>query len=200
MPGARDLRTYPHERQGRIVRQLEVALRRIDAVIRPHGVDATIVAVDGLGGSGTSTLAALLAERLGAQVVHTDDFASWDNPLEWWPRLRDEVLVPLAAGRPARFQRYDWESRELGDWQIVVPDELVVLEGVSSSRKEFCPYLSFAIWVEAAAETRLKRGLQRDGSAAEDQWREWMRLEDEWVEAQHPNDVADLVLDGEAPW
>jgi uridine kinase len=199
-PRAVDLRTYPHERRVRIVRQLDVALRRIDAVIRPHGVRATIVAIDGLGGSGKSTLAALLAEKLGAQVIHTDDFASWDNPLEWWPRLREEVLVPLGAGRPARFQRYDWEARELTDWQIVVPDDLVLLEGVSSSRNELAPYLSIAIWVEATAEVRLRRGLERDGRAAEEQWREWMRQEDEWVEAQHPKQQADLVLDGESPW
>ena len=46
-----------------------------------------ITAVDGPGGAGKSTLAAALAVELGAQLVHTDDFASWENRLDWWPSL-----------------------------------------------------------------------------------------------------------------
>ena len=57
-----------------------------------------IVAIDGHGGAGKSTLAEELAGELGsAQIVHTDDFASWGFPLDWWPRLLDEVLEPVSG-------------------------------------------------------------------------------------------------------
>jgi ABC-type proline/glycine betaine transport system ATPase subunit len=46
-----------------------------------------IVAVDGFSGAGKSTLAGRLSQLVGATIVHTDDFAAWDNPLDWWPRL-----------------------------------------------------------------------------------------------------------------
>ena len=42
-----------------------------------------LVGIDGHGGSGKSTLAELLADHLGAEIIHTDDFASWEEPLEW---------------------------------------------------------------------------------------------------------------------
>jgi uridine kinase len=46
-----------------------------------------VIAIDGPGGSGKSTLAENLSPALGhAPIIHTDDFASWDVPLEWWPR------------------------------------------------------------------------------------------------------------------
>src|ERR1700693_6281114 len=57
-----------------------------------------LVGIDGHGGSGKSTLAELLAVHLGAEIIHTDDFASWDNPKDWWPSLIRLVLQPLADG------------------------------------------------------------------------------------------------------
>src|SRR4051794_38929102 len=70
----------------------------LDAVEAPGGLPVKIVAIDGHGGSGKSTLAALLADELGAEVVKTDDFASWEQPVEWWPTLLARVLEPIAAG------------------------------------------------------------------------------------------------------
>ena len=61
----------------------------------PGGV--RLVAVDGYGGAGKSTFATRLAAALGgAVVVHTDDFATGEPGVEWWPRLEREVIVPLS--------------------------------------------------------------------------------------------------------
>ena len=78
----------------------------------PVGVKTRIVAVDGPGGAGKSSLARWLAPRLDAQVVPTDDFASWDNPIDWWPQLLDLVLKPLAAGERASYQPTSWGGNE----------------------------------------------------------------------------------------
>jgi hypothetical protein len=86
-------------------------LNRIRAAQPPVGMRTSIIAVDGFGGAGKTTLATDLAAQLGAQVVHTDDFASWEEPLAWWPRLRDQVLVPISMNQSGRFQRYDWDRR-----------------------------------------------------------------------------------------
>ncbi|MCU1422596.1 MAG: hypothetical protein JWN36_2247 [Microbacteriaceae bacterium] len=160
------------------------------------GENGGVVAVDGLGGAGKSTLAGALAAELGATVIHTDDFASWDVPLEWWPRVLAEVLEPLGAGRPARFRRYDWDRRELAEWHEVGPGGVVILEGVSSSREVFRPFLDFSIWVDAPAELRLARGLERNGADALPLWEGWMAAEDEWVAREHPRDSADYLVDG----
>ncbi|WP_448616355.1 hypothetical protein [Modestobacter sp. URMC 112] len=59
-----------------------------------------IVAVDGRGASGKSTLAARLGALVPASaVVHTDDLA-WHEPLFGWGHLlADDVLRPLREGR-----------------------------------------------------------------------------------------------------
>jgi uridine kinase len=161
--------------------------------------DVKVVAIDGGGGSGKTTFAKNLAQLLGSpHIIHTDDFASWDQPIEWGQRFLDQVLLPLSSGQHLRFQRYDWVRRQLGEWVDIDPGELLVIEGVSSMRRAFIPYISFSIWVEASAEVRLARGLERDGAEMLEQWRSWMAAEDRYVAEETPQLSADLVVSGES--
>jgi uridine kinase len=171
------------------------AIRRAS---RPEHVPTAIIAIDGCGGAGKSTLAAKLAEALGdAPIVSTDDFASWDNPNDWWPRLLHEVLEPLRNGQPARYRRYDWASRRLENWiDVPAAPTWLILEGVGAARLEFEPYLTFRIWVEAPRAVRLQRGIARDGDGMHAQWLEWMSSEDAYVEADRPDARADVVVSG----
>jgi uridine kinase len=133
---------------------------------------------------------------LGAPIVHTDDFASWEEPLEWWPRLLEQVLVPLAEGNAARYQRYDWTRHQLGEWVDLESDMCVVLEGVSAGRVAFRPYLSFVIWVETPRDVCLARGLERDGADMLSDWERWIADEDRYIERESPERYADLVVAG----
>jgi hypothetical protein len=158
-----------------------------------------IVAVDGPAGSGKSTLARELAELSGAALVGVDDFVTWHDFGAWWPRLRDDALLPLASGMDATYQVRDWEGDEFGssvrDWKTVPWAPLVIIEGVTSARREAVPYLSFAIWVEAAAALRLARGLARDGEDHRTFWTGWMHAEQEFFDADGTRERADVIID-----
>jgi uridine kinase len=156
-----------------------------------------IVAIDGCGGAGKSSLAAKLAALLDdCPLIHTDDFASWDHPLDWYPRMITQVLEPLRQNRPTRYQKFDWQKNQLGEWETVEPCPVVLVEGVSASRVEFRPYLSFAIFVETDRELRLQRGLERDGEEALPLWQQWMAEEDEYLLRDRPEEYADVVISG----
>lgn len=182
-----------------VQRGVELAQR----VGAPAGMARVVVAIDGPGGAGKSTLAARVAASLGgAPVIHTDDFASWDNPLDWWPRLIDQVLVPLSHGQVACYQRFDWDAQRLADWCEVAPGRFLIIEGVSAFRREFRPYLAAGIWVRTDRRECLRRGLERDGQQALDDWLRWQRAEDSYVARHDPERAADLVVSGEngEPW
>ena len=170
--------------------------RHARCAVAPPPMQCRIVAIDGPGGSGKSTLAKDVATHLGAQVVCTDDFASWQQPLEWWPRLIEQVLDPLSHNQPGRYQRSDWDARALAEWHDVPLAPFLVLEGVSSSRAAFAPYLALRVWVSTPRQERLRRGLERDGQDAHGLWREWMAREDEYINAERPQERADLVVRG----
>ena len=163
---------------------------------RPGGV--RLVAVDGYGGAGKSTFAARLAAALGgAAVVHTDDFATGEPGVEWWPRLEREVIAPLSAGEAARYRRWDWQAKRLAEWHVVEPMPAVVIEGVSSARRAAADRLACAIWVEAPAGVRLERGLERDGREARSSWDAWMAEEDAHFAQDGTRARCDLVVDGD---
>ena len=169
----------------------------ISKSVSPEEMQTRIVAIDGCGGAGKSTLAAKLATILDdCSLIHTDDFASWDHPLDWYPRMITQVLEPLRQNRPTRYQKFDWQKKQLGEWETVEPCPVVLVEGVSASRVEFRPYLSFAIFVETDRELRLQRGLERDGEEALPLWQQWMAEEDEYLLRDRPEEYADVVISG----
>ena len=163
----------------------------------PEGVKTRIIAIDGPGGAGKTTLAAWLAGKLDATaVIHTDDFASWDNPLDWWPALVELALKPLAAGVVARYQPTAWGGEERTPI-VIEPGGTVLLEGVSAARNPFRPYLAYAVWVETDRALRLQRGIDRDGEDARAQWERWMADEDDYIARERPAEHVDLVLSGD---
>jgi uridine kinase len=156
-----------------------------------------LVAIDGPGGAGKSVFAARLAKALGGvPVVETDDFASWENPHDWWDRLEADVLESLERGQLVRYQAYDWAARRLGDWRDMPASDIVIVEGVSSSRRGLVDRLSMAIWLETPRDQRLARGISRDGEPLRPQWDLWMAEEDAFFERDGTRDRADLIVDG----
>jgi uridine kinase len=178
----------------------KVQLSEVATLIRERPGPVRLVAVDGPGGSGKSTFAALLASELGnAPVVHTDDFASWDNPIDWWPRLLEQVIEPLSRATRARYQRYDWPTQSLAEWVDLDPAPVVVIEGVTSARMEWRDRLAFVVWIETPHGERLRRGLERDGADALDDWQTWGDAEDRHYSNDPTRRHADVVVDGTVP-
>ena len=176
--------------------KVEDLAHRIDAVVARRAT--RLVAIDGWGGAGKSRLATELEKRLPSlAVIHTDDFAGPNQPGWDWRRFSREVLDPLLADRPARFQRYDWNLDQLGEWQQVPTGGTVVVEGISSSRRELGQVWDLVIWVECSRELRLRRGVERDGEALRWKWETvWMPEEEAYVRTHDPTGRADVIVDG----
>jgi Uridine kinase len=164
----------------------------------PSCGDTRIVAVDGPAGSGKTTFAGRLAAASGAQVIHSDEFpVPWDGPPDaWFAPLTEQVLGPLAQGRPGRFRRYDWVRGEHAEQVEVPPAPVLIVEGVAAARRATAHLLAFTVWVEAPDELRLRRGLARDGAHLREQWEHWMRTEREWFARDDTASRADLSVDG----
>ncbi|NMR20560.1 AAA family ATPase [Cellulomonas fimi] len=155
-----------------------------------------LVCVDGPAGSGKTTFAGLLAERLGAEVVHTDDLLDgWGDLEGMWPRLEEWVLAPLAAGRPGRYRRYDWGIARFAEWHDVPAAPVLVLEGCGSARRAVAPSAALCVWVEADPAVRRARGLDRDGEAVLPHWADWTADEDRHFAAERTRERADVLVD-----
>ncbi len=179
------------------MKEIPQIINQLKSAKAPGIMTTKIIAIDGQGGAGKSTFANQLSKALGgAPIIRTDDFASWDNPLKWWPRVIEQVLRPISENQTAHYQRYDWDKKQMAEWHDVEPAPHIILEGVSASREAFRPYLAFSIWVNTPREERLRRGLERDGEGAKDKWAKWMADEDDYVKREQPEQKADIVISG----
>lgn len=164
-----------------------------------------LIAVDGHGGSGKSTLASLLSEKYSAEIIHTDDFAGWDNPLNWWPLIIERVFEPIKNGEKLlNYQRSKWWETHNPEPVLNQPvTPVMILEGVSALREEFRSYVGYGIFVDTPLEVCLQRGFERDkgqDGKSDDEilrmWKQWYKDEETYIARDKPKEFADLVVDG----
>jgi uridine kinase len=187
------------------------AVRAACALLNELAGGRRIVGIDGAGGAGKSTLARGIGDAFAgrAMIIACDDFyrplsgkqysslspeEAYENYFDW-RRLRDETLMPLRGGKRARYQRYDWSSDRLAEWIEIEPRDIVLVEGVFSTRPELRPLLDVAIFIETPYAERLRRMLARPQSSTS--WVErWMAAEDWYLEHIAPHDHPDLIVEG----
>ncbi|PGZ55755.1 uridine kinase [Bacillus cereus] len=170
-----------------------------------------IIGIDGCGGAGKSTLANKIKSNFSTvTIVHMDDFylpsakIENENPTNKsigadfdWKRLLQEVLDPISNGVEGCYKCYDWGTDSLVESHIVSANGIVIIEGVYATRQELAEMFDLKIWVNCPRETRIKRGIARDGEAARDMWENnWMIAEDMYVESHKPHGFADFIIDG----
>lgn len=173
--------------------------------------ETAIVVIDGRSGAGKSTLAEGLAERLDATLVEGDDFYAGGTLAQWqamtpaqraehcfdWRRLRS-VLQSLRTGMPAVYQPFDWAAFDgslVDEPVVLVPQDIVVVDGVYSGRPELADLVDFAIMVEVPEQRRLSQLAEREGSF-DGPWNDmWSSGEDHYFDAVVTPDRFDLVID-----
>lgn len=156
-----------------------------------------LVCVDGPAGSGKTTLGDALGRELGAQVVHLDDlYEGWGGLPGLLPNLRAWVLDPLSESRDGAYRRWDWDRGAWAESHDVAAADALVVEGVGAAQLGVRGLAVLTVWVEAPWETRLRRGVERDGEAMRAEWERWQRSEAAHFAADRTAQSCDVVVDG----
>lgn len=202
------LRTGPGEPLAGPWRAVSVADLAAELLAPALEAQATrcVLAVDGRGGGGKSTLAARIAAAVpAATLVATDDLA-WNEPMFGWADLAlEHVLAPYRAGLDVSFRPPAWQ-RHGRDGSIEVPrtSPLLVLEGVGAAQLALADHLDAIVWVQSDGPTAERLGLARDvasgangdEAASTAFWHEWMAHEGPFLARDRPWERADVVVAG----
>jgi uridine kinase len=166
--------------------------------------DGVLIAIDGVGGAGKTTLAEFLRKNLQhCSIVQLDDFYSPSLQAADLPRLKEQVLLPLQNHQEARYRIYEWKTDAFSDWHILKPEGIIIFEGVYALDKNIRDCFDLKIWIDYPANLGFRRGIARDilrdGIDQTDKWKNvWMPLEEKYVIEQQPKASADYVVDGAA--
>ena len=185
----------------------EVVAHLLSLVGAPEGRPA-IIAVDGRGGSGKTTLTtALTAAVPGAQAFHLDDLI-WNEPLYDWDQLYVDTLTRLHKAGCLDLVPDKWrEHRREGSIRVPAGSPLVVVEGTGAGLRAVSNLIDAHVWVQTGDDVAERRGIKRDiaegvnGDAEESVrfWHWWMAGERLFFAKDRPWQRADVIVSGDAP-
>jgi len=151
----------------------------------------TVVVIDGRSGSGKTELArAFVAAHPEFQLVQLDDFyEGWDG----LHRASADVPRILTEGF---WWSWDWTLDDVGPQRTIDVSKPVLVEGAGALTRATRPLADLAIWVDLPDAERKVRALERDGDTYEPHWDRWAAQEQRHLATEHPETLADLVVDG----
>ena len=192
----------------------------VEAVMRSaaSGKAPLVVGFDGRSGAGKSTLASQVAGETGAAVVPMDNFfaasildAEWDRMTveeRWanvfeWQRIRSEAIVPLIAGRVARWRPFDFDTGPRADGTYgmktstteVEPASIIIIDGAYSSGPQLADLIDLTVLVETLDEERRARLGRREKAEFLAQWHaRWDAVEDFYFSHGRPRNSFGLIV------
>jgi uridine kinase len=173
------------------------------SAVAASGTSSPVVLVDGPSGAGKSdladTLTAAMTGPVPPRLVRMDDlYPGWDG-LELASReLVGELLEPLRATGRGRWRRFDWATGRRAEWHEVEAGVPLVVEGCGCLSRGSAPLADVRIWIDADADIRKHRALERDRGAFDAHWDRWDAQYVRYVSREHPERLADLMIDGTA--
>lgn len=177
------------------------------AIIKLQAKDTpSIIAIDGMSGSGKSYLADLIEESFDCNVFHMDDFFL---PLEMkteerlaqpganvhYERFKKEVLEPLIKQQTVIYQPYLCGKWEFGETVQVRPKKLSIIEGAYSMHPELRDAYDLKIFLSVDEITQLERIRNRSGEEKLKQFMEkWIPLENFYFNSLGIKDLCDISI------
>ena len=156
-----------------------------------------LLCIDGLAGSGKTTLAAAVAAELDATVIHMDDlYAGWTG-LEAGVAQAGRIIDGIAARRPVTYARWNWERCDRGDVVEVERRDVVILEGVGAGGSAIRSRASLLVWIDADEDVRKARALARDGDTFAPHWNAWALQEKVHMAHERTRERADVIITSE---
>lgn len=157
-----------------------------------------IILIDGPAGSGKTTFAEKLKDKLNCQVVHLDSiYDGWDNALS--QTLCDKLVALVDSflkGKSHELETYNWQESRFDSTITIKPATNLIIEGVGAGQSAIRELAACLYWLEADPEIALKRVLERDASVPEIevQMKRWRISEAKHFEAERTRDFADFII------
>lgn len=181
------------------VSELLEELRTLPAEIR-------IIAIDGRCAAGKTTLAAELAEQLGGDVIHMDDFflppklrtperRSEPGGNVHYERFLTEVIPKLASGEAFSYQRFDCSRMAPEDRIPVQNNGFVFVEGAYSCHPVLGNYMDRKVFLDIDRVNQTERIRGRNGEdRLQDFLQLWIPLEEAYFLAFSVEENADYII------
>lgn len=137
--------------------------------------DQVIVAIDGMCGSGKSTLGEKLHIECGGLLLHMDDFylQTYQRTSERlaeaggnvdYERFKEEVLDPILEHKDFLYRPFDCQTMTLTEGKALSLERLIIIEGSYSHHPYFGDSYDLRLFIHISDELQAERLLKREGA------------------------------------
>ena len=169
-------------------------IEAIDRVLEAAGEKQVLIAIDGMCGSGKSTLGQTLKEHYDCNLFHMDDFflrpeqrtserlAAPGGNVDY-ERFKEEVLDHIADPEGFTYQLFSCRQMALDAHVTVNYKKLNVIEGAYSLHPYFGEPYDLKIFLKITPEEQLDRILKRNGPEMLERFKNiWIPMENRYFE------------------
>ena len=162
-----------------------------------------VISIDGMSGSGKSSLADQLKEKYNATIFHMDDYflpniKKTMNRLKMpggnvdFERVYEEIFKKLDNDF-IEINKFDCSDSSLTKHKVKLGN-FIVVEGVYSMRIEFRKHYDLSVFFEIDEELQQQRILKRSGTKLLERFvNEWIPLENYYFKELKVKEAADII-------
>ena len=168
--------------------------RQIDRALAAAGENQVVVSIDGMCGSGKSTLGRILEEVYNCNLFHMDDF--FLRPEQRTPerfaepggnvdyeRFKEEILDHIADPEGFTYQVYNCGIQALDGYVTVPYKKLNIIEGAYSNHPYFGAPYDLKFLCEITPEEQFARIMKRNGPEMLERFKAvWIPMENRYFE------------------
>ncbi|MBD5135926.1 MAG: hypothetical protein HDT39_08195 [Lachnospiraceae bacterium] len=174
--------------------------------IHSYNKKSLLIAIDGRCAAGKTTLAALLKEETGCNVIHMDHFflqpgQRTEERMQEpggnvdYERVLNEVMIPLSQGLDVSYRKFDCKKMELSSSIQIHSDGVTIVEGSYSCHPTLWDFYDLRVFLSINPEEQIRRIRCRNGNEAFIQFRDrWIPLEERYFSAYNIQECCDFVF------
>ena len=179
-------------------KEIEIIKQKISSLLSNKQKDKIIIAIDGMTGSGKTTLSQeLIKEYDNIPIFHADDFfllpeLRTEKRLNepggniHYERMKEEVIDPLIEGKIGdliKYKPYNCRIQNFGEEKILKINKINIVEGSYCLNPYFGKYYDLSIFLRINQKDQIERLTKRAPKMIDNFINKWIPLEKKYHDA-----------------
>ena len=191
-------------------KEIEIIKQKIKSLLSNKEKDKIIIAIDGMTGSGKTTLSQeLIKEYDNIPIFHADDFfllpeLRTEKRLNepggniHYERMKKEVIEPLIKGKIGdliKYKPYNCRIQNFGEEKILKINKINIVEGSYCLNPYFGKYYDLSIFLRINQKEQIERLTKRAPKMIDNFINKWIPLEKKYHDAFNLYENCDIKFD-----